>query len=673
MSSCRQNYAPECEVSLNKQINVQLYTAYAYTGLAWHCNRSDIALPGLHKFFQIRANASRQQAKRLMAYQTVRGGQLILADIGKPPAPVTVSSSTAVGLQLVQQALEMEKTVNAALLQLHSIGDSAGDAHFLDFIEGECLDAQASCLKRLSDLASQLAQCGQGLGEFAFDRELLHDQSDYPAAMHRLPAPAPPSAALLSDDSNSQPPVDQRQTMGFGVPDQLPRQQQQRRQQGYRPMLTSATTPMPPRAPAAAAGLYSAHINEEVSRAKLRDTMLRMLRRSDILIAAAESQLKQIELERVRFDRACYRSQRSFRYTLRLRMAVLEGMCNMLREYATTKMTERNNFAAIVRAMELEMAGGDLPSPFYHREEGAILEQQRPVHPIVTVIRQTHQSEPQQQHALGGGEQSPARGPSRAGAERSEVAQRIETEGLDPLVLLQLESLNFLSISKTALEQLPTPDGGIRLPALAKLCVYENRLAALPATFAQLATLKHLDLSNNRLVCLPDNLLTDLLQLEVLNLSNNQLESLPRLGPLSHLLDMYLSNNRLTALPDEAPQVQSEAPQVQSEAPQVQSESPLPAQALPPSLSRLPCLRVLDLENNRVTRVASRRERLRQAARAQPQSAPRCWSTCATAASRPGQATAKAAGKKQKKQQQQQQRLESETGDGDDADEAEAA
>ncbi|PAA50824.1 hypothetical protein BOX15_Mlig033250g1 [Macrostomum lignano] len=112
-----------------------------------------------------------------MAYQTVRGGQLILADIGKPPAPVTVSS-TAVGLQLVQQALEMEKTVNAALLQLHSIGDSASDAHFLDFIEGECLDAQASCLKRLSDLASQLAQCGQGLGEFAFDRELLHDQSD---------------------------------------------------------------------------------------------------------------------------------------------------------------------------------------------------------------------------------------------------------------------------------------------------------------------------------------------------------------------------------------------------------------------------------------------------------------------------------------------------------------
>uniref|UniRef100_A0A1I8FP65 LRRcap domain-containing protein n=1 Tax=Macrostomum lignano TaxID=282301 RepID=A0A1I8FP65_9PLAT len=113
---------------------------------------------------------------------------------------------------------------------------------------------------------------------------------------------------------------------------------------------------------------------------------------------------------------------------------------------------------------------------------------------------------PQQQHALGGGEQSPARGPSRAGAERSpEVAQRIETEGLDPLVL-QLESLNFLSISKTALEQLPTPDGG----------------SAAGTGQA----------------------------VRVLNLSNNQLESLPRLGPLSHLLDMYLSNNRLTALPD---------------------------------------------------------------------------------------------------------------------------
>ncbi|PAA76358.1 hypothetical protein BOX15_Mlig007814g3 [Macrostomum lignano] len=265
-----------------------------------------------------------------------------------------------------------------------------------------------------------------------------------------------------------------------------------------------------------------------------------------------------------------------------------------------------------------------------------------------------------------------------------EVAQRIETEGLDPLVL-QLESLNFLSISKTALEQLPTPDGGIRLPALTKLCVYENRLAALPATFAQLATLKHLDLSNNRLVCLPDNLLTDLLQLEVLNLSNNQLESLPRLGPLSHLLDMYLSNNRLTALPDGI-----DRPELSSLLSIRANNNSI--EALPPSLSRLPCLRVLDLENNRVTelpadvsgcaklrelnlkgnKIADRRlKKMLEDDKVQ------CASVLEylrkTAASRPGQATAKAAGKKQKKQQQQQQRLESETGDGDDADEAEAA
>ncbi|PAA50825.1 hypothetical protein BOX15_Mlig033250g2, partial [Macrostomum lignano] len=195
-----------------------------------------------------------------------------------------------------------------------------------------------------------------------------------PAAMHRLPAPAPPSAALLSDDSNSQPPVDQRQTMGFGVPDQLPRAAAAEAAAGVPPDADISNDTDASAGAGSSGGLYSAHINEEVSRAKLRDTMLRMLRRSDILIAAAESQLKQvcrqIELERVRFDRACYRSQRSFRYTLRLRMAVLEGMCNMLREYATTKMTERNNFAAIVRAMELEMAGGDLPSPFYHRGGG---------------------------------------------------------------------------------------------------------------------------------------------------------------------------------------------------------------------------------------------------------------------------------------------------------------
>lgn len=264
----------------------------------------------------------------------------------------------------------------------------------------------------------------------------------------------------------------------------------------------------------------------------------------------------------------------------------------------------------------------------------------------------------------------------------AEVAQRIEADGLDPLVL-QLESLNFLSISKTGLEVLPVPNGGIQLPALTKLCVYENRLTALPAAFGELNQLKHLDLSNNRLVELPDSLLTGLLQLEVLNLSGNQLESLPPLGPLSHLLDVYLSNNRLTALPDGI------------DRPELASLLSIRAknnriEALPSSLSRLPCLRVLDLESNQIAdmpadvggcaklrelnlrsnRIADRRlKKMLEDDKVQ------CASVLEhlrkTAASKPGQATAKSAGKKQKKQPTA--RRESETGDGEDGESVEPA
>uniref|UniRef100_A0A1I8FND2 Non-specific serine/threonine protein kinase n=1 Tax=Macrostomum lignano TaxID=282301 RepID=A0A1I8FND2_9PLAT len=212
-----------------------------------------------------------------------------------------------------------------------------------------------SCLKRLSDLASQLAQCGQGLGEFAFDRELLHDQSDYPRS-HAPPASA--SAAIRrSAQRRLKQPAACRPAPDNGI---------------WRagPAAAGSSSEAAAGVPADAdisnihrclagagssGGLYSAHINEEVSRAKLRDTMLRMLRRSDIpdcrcRVAAQTGCCWQIELERVRFDRPAYRSQRSFRYTLRLKnMAVLEGMCNMLRDNQT--ITHQSEAAAACNAL----------------------------------------------------------------------------------------------------------------------------------------------------------------------------------------------------------------------------------------------------------------------------------------------------------------------------------
>ena len=52
-SACRQNYAPECEAGVNKQINMELYANYVYTSMAFYFARDDVALPGFHNYFKV--------------------------------------------------------------------------------------------------------------------------------------------------------------------------------------------------------------------------------------------------------------------------------------------------------------------------------------------------------------------------------------------------------------------------------------------------------------------------------------------------------------------------------------------------------------------------------------------------------------------------------------------
>uniref|UniRef100_A0A1I8FNC8 Rho-GAP domain-containing protein n=1 Tax=Macrostomum lignano TaxID=282301 RepID=A0A1I8FNC8_9PLAT len=250
-----------------------------------------------------------------------------------------------------------------------------------DFIEGECLACPGQLSEALSDLASQLAQCGQGLGEFAFDRELLHDQSD------SMQPPASASAAIRRSAQRrlKQPAAlsTSARQWAFGPCRTSCRgQQQQRRQQGYRPMLTSATTHRCLR-----------------GRRQQRRTLLGTHQRGSVQGEAARHNAENAAQERhpncrcrVAASNRCAGNRARAGpvrpgllqvaavipvHALRLRMAVLEGMCNMLREYATTKMTERNNFAAIVRAMELRWRVATCPRHFI-TEEAAILEP-RPV------------------------------------------------------------------------------------------------------------------------------------------------------------------------------------------------------------------------------------------------------------------------------------------------------
>lgn len=163
----RQNFHEDCEAGINKQINMELYASYVYQSMAYYFDRDDVALKGFFKFFKASSDEERGHAEKLMEYQNMRGGRVVLQDIKKPDR-----EEWGTGLESMQTALGLEKAVNQSLLDLHKIGDAHGDPQFMDFLEGNYLNEQVSSIKEISDLCSRLRRAGPGVGEHLIDREL---------------------------------------------------------------------------------------------------------------------------------------------------------------------------------------------------------------------------------------------------------------------------------------------------------------------------------------------------------------------------------------------------------------------------------------------------------------------------------------------------------------------
>lgn len=167
-SQVKQNYHSECEALVNKQINLELYASYVYQSMAFHFDRDDVALPGLHKFFKESSKEEREHAEKFMKFQNERGGRIVLQNIEKPERDEWGS-----GLDAMQMALALEKNVNQVLLDLHKVASKHEDGHMTNFLEGEFLEEQVESIKQIAGYVTQLKRVGPGLGEQLFDKELL--------------------------------------------------------------------------------------------------------------------------------------------------------------------------------------------------------------------------------------------------------------------------------------------------------------------------------------------------------------------------------------------------------------------------------------------------------------------------------------------------------------------
>lgn len=173
-SIVRQNYHLDVESRINEQINIELSGSYAYMSMGHFFARDDQAMHGFSKFFLKCSEEDQQHAKLLMEYQNMRGGTIVLNDIKAPEE----SGFKRGVLEAVEEALQREKSVNEALLELHKkASDEHKDVHTENFLEENFLDEQVKSIKQLSDMVTRLQRAGTGLGKIIVDQQMQDSTS----------------------------------------------------------------------------------------------------------------------------------------------------------------------------------------------------------------------------------------------------------------------------------------------------------------------------------------------------------------------------------------------------------------------------------------------------------------------------------------------------------------
>ncbi|KAM6225282.1 ferritin, mitochondrial [Rhynchocyon petersi] len=174
-SRVRQNFHPDSEAAINRQINLELYASYVYLSMAYYFSRDDVALNNFARYFLRLSREETDHAEKLMRLQNQRGGQICLHDIKKPDRDDWEN-----GLKAMECALLLEKDVNQSLLELHALASEKSDPHLCDFLETNYLNEQVKSIKELGDHVHNLVKMGapdSGLAEYLFDKHTLGSEN----------------------------------------------------------------------------------------------------------------------------------------------------------------------------------------------------------------------------------------------------------------------------------------------------------------------------------------------------------------------------------------------------------------------------------------------------------------------------------------------------------------
>ncbi|KAM9298995.1 ferritin, lower subunit [Gastrophryne carolinensis] len=170
-SQIRHNFHQDCEAGLNRMVNLKQHSSYVYMSMASFFDRDDVALTNFAKFFRERSEEEKEHAEKLIKYQNRRGGRLFLQSVEKPER-----DDWSNGLEALQTALKLERTLNQALLDLHAVAGSKNDPQMTDFLESPFLSESIETIKKVGDHITSLKKLWSshpGMAEYLFNKHTL--------------------------------------------------------------------------------------------------------------------------------------------------------------------------------------------------------------------------------------------------------------------------------------------------------------------------------------------------------------------------------------------------------------------------------------------------------------------------------------------------------------------
>nr|XP_033705614.1 ferritin light chain-like [Tursiops truncatus] len=147
---------------------MRLQASYTYLSLGFYFDLDDVALEGVGHFSRELTKEKREGTECLLKRQNQHSGRAVFQNVQKPSQDEWGKTQDA-----MEAAINMKKSLNQALLDLHALGSARANPHFCNFLESHFLDEAVKLIKMIGDHLTnfcRLAGPQAGLGEYLFER-----------------------------------------------------------------------------------------------------------------------------------------------------------------------------------------------------------------------------------------------------------------------------------------------------------------------------------------------------------------------------------------------------------------------------------------------------------------------------------------------------------------------